>query len=111
MSFCQDIRDNFRYDPMYGIFELRESPIHGLGIFVKGSGLISCDIATHYDIGGQLVRTPIGGFINHSDSPNCYIEFYETFFGGVYILRSHSPLYNGQEITLDYNKEKICSAI
>ena len=26
---------------------------------------------SHYKIKDELIRTPLGGFINHSDNPNC----------------------------------------
>ena len=26
---------------------------------------------SHYRIDGQMIRTPLGGFINHADEPNC----------------------------------------
>ena len=26
---------------------------------------------THFQIGKNLIRTPLGGFLNHSDDPNC----------------------------------------
>ena len=26
---------------------------------------------SHLEFGSQIIRTPLGGFINHSDNPNC----------------------------------------
>ncbi len=57
---------------------VRDSKIHGQGVFT------TLPIEAGYDFGithitdsrfkDGYIRTPLGGFINHSDSPNC--EFY-----------------------------------
>ncbi len=49
-----------------------KSKIQGLGLFTqlfvpKG---VNFGIS-HYKIKDELIRTPLGGFINHSDNPNC----------------------------------------
>tara|TARA_R100000654_G_scaffold25091_3_gene48391 strand:- start:19165 stop:19395 length:231 start_codon:yes stop_codon:yes gene_type:complete len=48
------------------------------------------------DLGRQ--RTPLGGFINHSDNPNCFIVV-ETEFSRVYTVR---PIMQGEELTVYY---------
>ena len=60
------------YKPLPQGVTIRESPIHGLGLYAteklsKGTmlGVI------HYPRGEDYLRTPLGGFGNHSDDPNC----------------------------------------
>ena len=51
---------------------IADSQINGQGLFatrklVRGTQLGE----SHYRMDGELVRTPLGGFINHSGEPNC----------------------------------------
>jgi SET domain-containing protein len=48
------------------------------------------------DLGRQ--RTPLGGFINHSENPNCFIVV-ETEFSRMYTVR---PIMQGEELTVYY---------
>ena len=59
------------YKPLPDPLTIKKSGIDGLGLFAKE------DIAqgknfgmTHIKLNGNMVRTPLGGFINHSDTPN-----------------------------------------
>ena len=60
------------YKPLpYGLV-IADSGINGQGLFtmrklVRGTHLGE----SHYRMDGKLIRTPLGGFINHSDEPNC----------------------------------------
>ena len=60
------------YKPLpYGLV-IADSGINGQGLFttrklVRGTHLGE----SHYRLDGELIRTPLGGFINHSDKPNC----------------------------------------
>ena len=51
---------------------IEKSKIEGLGLFTqlfvpKG---VNFGIS-HIEIKNEIIRTPLGGFINHSDEPNC----------------------------------------
>ena len=60
------------YKPMpYGLV-IADSQINGQVLFttrklVRGTHLGE----SHYRMDGELIRTPLGGVINHSDEPNC----------------------------------------
>ena len=70
------------YQPLLDCLTIRESEIHGLGLFAteeipKGTNLgIAHVLIPHAeDVFSQsYCRTPLGGFYNHSDSPNCEIK-------------------------------------
>ena len=51
---------------------IQKSPIQGQGLFTNKfiEGNISLGLC-HIVIDGEIIRTPLGGFINHSDEPNC----------------------------------------
>ena len=64
------------YKPLPDCVEIRTSPIHGVGLFAKtfikkGTHLgVSHIYAPGFET--SYIRTPIGGFINHSEEPNCH---------------------------------------
>jgi len=97
-------KDRFEdsYRPLPDIVHLDYSPIEGMGVFAKFDldGKICIGI-THIapikkDLGRQ--RTPLGGFINHSDNPNCFIVV-ETDWSRMYTVR---PIMQGEELTVYY---------
>tara|TARA_R100001143_G_scaffold38844_1_gene35760 strand:+ start:228 stop:644 length:417 start_codon:yes stop_codon:yes gene_type:complete len=60
------------YKPLPPELFIKESSIHGVGLYtnVKLKRISQLGIS-HVQIGKELYRTPLGGFINHSDNPNC----------------------------------------
>jgi len=106
------------YRPLPQYLTIGLSEIEGLGVFATEE--IYEDIclgATHvYDIRfeNSLIRTPLGGFINHSDTPNCIIRkeeegssYLEKGFpvrSYLYSLRNIQP---GEELTVSYTTYKV----
>ena len=61
-----------KYQPLPDELEICCSPIQGMGIFAKEKIPMATNFGmTHFQIGKNLIRTPLGGFLNHSDDPNC----------------------------------------
>ena len=56
---------------------------------------------THVAMGTTVIRTPLGGFINHSEEPNCELND-SIQFGGSRMLVSLREISPGEEITLAY---------
>jgi len=59
------------YKPLPESLTIKQSKINGLGLFAyqaikKGTNLGM----SHVAIGSGIIRTPMGGFINHSDDAN-----------------------------------------
>ena len=60
------------YKPLPDSLTIKVSGINGLGLFSKKDILKGTNLGiSHLKINNMLVRTPLGGFINHSDNPNC----------------------------------------
>ena len=66
------------YRPLPNSVTIKDSDLHGLGLFAtedipKGTplGLI------YFTLHGEVIRTPLGGFGNHSDDPTCE-KFWES---------------------------------
>ena len=60
------------YQPLpVGLF-IDESGIHGQGLYTNVELKRGYQLGiSHVQVGDELYRTPVGGFINHSDTPNC----------------------------------------
>tara|TARA_Y100000310_G_C20231131_1_gene600294 strand:+ start:115 stop:441 length:327 start_codon:yes stop_codon:yes gene_type:complete len=98
------------YKPLPESVTIKESKIDGLGVFATGKiesgkslgvshvksgpGMRSAKIEDGY------WRTPLGGFINHSDNPNCIKE--ENRFTGNFFLRTKKAIKEGEELTVKY---------
>ena len=91
------------YRPLPECLTIKESGIEGLGLFAKNN--IEEDINLgishifHVDFENGYIRTPLGGFINYSDEPNCKI--FMTPDG--YNLITSKKIKSGEELTLKYN--------
>ena len=59
------------YRPLPESLTIQQSGINGLGLFTKESLKQGTNLGmSQLKLNGNLFRTPLGGFINHSDTPN-----------------------------------------
>lgn len=109
---------------------IKESKIHGLGLFAKEdipkNTLLGLTHIKHELFQDNYIRTPIGGYYNHSDDPNCYSlltdELLEKYVGTIIgnfglnenenkdkfrYLISLKDIKKGEEITSKYKLYKI----
>ena len=92
------------YQPLPNELRLGFSDIHDIGIFAKEDIESNINLGlTHIVIGEELIRTPLGGFINHSDEPNCVKEKK----GDRYTLYTLTDVKEGEELTLKYSFYKV----
>ena len=60
------------YKPLPESVTIKASGIHELGLFADQDIKQGTNLGmTHLKIGDTIFRTPLGGFINHSNTPNC----------------------------------------
>ena len=60
------------YRPLPSEIQLGFSDIEGMGIFAKEKIERGKNLGmSHVRLGTRIIRTPLGGFLNHSDTPNC----------------------------------------
>ena len=66
------------YRPLPKYLTIQPSKIEGLGLFaikdIPAYEVIGMTHAHWFGEPNNLLRTPLGGFINHSDRPNCEIQ-------------------------------------
>ena len=60
------------YKPLPDNLRLGFSDIHAIGLFAKEGIAQGTNLGmTHLKLGSQIIRTPLGGFINHYENANC----------------------------------------
>ena len=60
------------YKPLLDSLTIKSSGIDGLGLFAKEFIVGGTNLGmSHIKLGDKIYRTPLGGFINHSNNPNC----------------------------------------
>ena len=90
------------YKPLPDNLELRPSEIHGYGVFALEDIPAGQMLGLSHIQSLELIRTPLGGYINHSMNPNC-IRILE---GNRWYLQSIQDIEEGEELTLMYKGYK-----
>ena len=92
------------YKPLPESVTINSSDINGLGLFAtKGIGQATNLGTTHIKIKDEIIRTPIGGFINHAEDNNCVkTELRDENFTKKWNLISLRNIKEGEELTLKY---------
>ena len=66
------IKEKNMYKPLPESLTIKQSGINGLGLFADQKIMQSTNLGmSHLELGKLILRTPLGGFINHSNEPNC----------------------------------------
>ena len=59
------------YKPLPDSLTVKTSKVNGLGLFAKEGIAQGTNLGmSHLKISDTILRTPLGGFINHSNDPN-----------------------------------------
>jgi len=99
------------YNPLPEYLSIGPSDIHGAGILATEDipGEVVIGISHVYDPNFQhdYIRTPLGGFINHSEHPNC--ELVEDENDEYKRLKTIKKIEAGKELTLKYSLYDICN--
>ena len=95
------------YKPLPDSLTIKESDVHGLGLFAVeripayrflGMGWIKAELAQD-----GVWRTPLGGFINHSDTPNCVKELKDDPSSlHIFLSVGDKDIEAGEELTVKY---------
>ena len=87
------------YKALPSELHIKDSPIAGQGIFAREDidAMMYLGIS-HIVVDDVIYRTPLGGFINHSDNPNC-VKWCE---GDKYFIKTIKEILKGEELFLKY---------
>lgn len=93
------------YKPLPDGVTIRESDIEGLGLFAekfipKGTYLGIIHIPDNSG-SGEYIRTPLGGFGNHSETPNCDKSTTDDYKGN-WAISTNRDIQPDEEITWTY---------
>ena len=99
------------YRPLPKGLTIKESSIHGLGLFATKDwevgqymGITHVHAYASYLLkeltDEEWIRTPLGGFINHNNDPNCFVGYQSHHHRGAYASK---PIKAGQEVTTYYS--------
>ena len=90
------------YRPLPSYLTIKSSKIDGLGLFatenIKESTSLGISHVSDRWFSGGYIRTPLGGFFNHSNDPNCKIAE----DGRYLLLVTIKDIMPGEEITSIY---------
>ena len=90
------------YRPLPKEVTIKKSYIEGLGLFADENLVANTELGISHvkdeKFEDNYIRTPLGGFVNHSDVPNC--EFY--IDGDYIMLRTIKHINDGNELTVEY---------
>ena len=88
------------YKPLPDGLYVSNSDIAGQGLFTNRKLEVGTELGlSHKMIDDNIIRTPLGGFINHSEEPN--VQKYQ--IGNDYFIKVIKDINVGEEITLKYN--------
>jgi len=96
------------YNPLPSYLTIKESSVHGLGLFATKRILKGQFIGTTHYISdkGSLLRTPLGAFYNHSETPNVTARLAPSSYkqhGMRFIdMKAAKDISPGEELTANY---------
>ena len=92
------------YQPLPSGLTVADSSINGQGLFTTRRLVIGTPLGiSHYRIDGEYIRTPLGGFINHADEPNCQRSQIRVKPGfDKWSIMTLDDIEEGDELTLKY---------
>ena len=102
------------YKPLPDSLTIAQSGINGLGLFATEGIAQGTHLGTtHFEIGDKIIRTPLGGFINHSNTPNVVkVELRANHDDPKGVTKKWSlvtlgDIKKGQELTIRYTFYKV----
>jgi len=95
------------YKPLPSYVTIKDSNIHRLGLFALENIVLGTNMGmSHLEIEDKMIRTPLGGFINHSSDANCVkVELRmtnEKFNYKKWNLMTLQDIKEGEELTVKY---------
>jgi len=97
------------YNPLPKSLTIKQSDINGLGLFAKEGIAQGADLGTSHiklendEKEDEIFRTPLGGFINHSEDANVVkVELHDDRYKKRWDLIALRNIKEGEEITVRY---------
>jgi len=92
------------YRPLPESLTIKSSGIEGLGLFATQDIKANTQLGvSHIIISDEIIRLPLGAFINHQDNPNCV----RITVGNKSYLHTIKEIKQDEELTLKYTIYKV----
>ena len=91
------------YKALPNWIHVKDSRVAGQGLFAKDD--VPEDVylgISHVVVDEEIMRTPLGGFVNHSETPNCVKWAERETWGETYYMKTTKELKVGEELFLCY---------
>ena len=100
------------YKPLPESVTIKASGVHGLGLFADQKIKNGTNLGmSHMKLKDTIFRTPLGGFINHANEPNCIkaelLMTNDSFDYKKWNLITLQDIKKGEELTVRYTFYKI----
>ena len=96
------------YQALPKCLHIKDSPVAGQGIFALEDIPEGVDLGlSHIVLDEEIYRTPLGGFINHSEEPNCIKWKVFVPHKYLYSVKTIKPIKKGEELFLKYTFYKV----
>ena len=95
------------YKPLPESLTINTSNVNGLGLFADKKIIQGTNLGmSHIKLKDTIIRTPLGGFINHANEPNCakveLLMTNDSFDYKKWNLITTQDIEKGEELTLRY---------
>ena len=101
-----DFKKLKQFKPIPSYLTIKKSAIHGLGLFATKEIKESVELGISHVKDDRFlhgyIRTSLGGFFNHSTTPNCKAVYDNDFIK----IKTLSIVNSGDEITVNYSLHK-----
>ena len=103
---------NKTYQPLPDSLLIGKSKIHGHGLIAKEDIPEGTDLGiSHYRKSDDVIRTPLGGFINHSEEPNMKrTQIRIKPYWDKWNVSTIKDIKKGEELTLKYTMYRVDNA-
>ena len=98
------IKEKNMYKPLPESLTIKTSKVNGLGLFAQEGIAQGTNLGiSHIKIDEEILRTPLGGFINHGNEANAVkVELRDEKYTKKWSLVTLRDVKKGEEITLRY---------
>ena len=98
------IKEKNMYKPLPDSLTIKTSKVNGLGLFAQEGIAQGTNLGiSHIKIDEDILRTPLGGFINHANEANCVkVELRDERYTKKWSLITIRNIKAGEELTLQY---------
>ena len=97
-------KEKHMYKPLPESLTIKQSKVNGLGLFAEQDIKQATNLGmSHVQIGEEILRTPLGGFINHANEGNVIkVKFYDEIYKTKWNLVTVKNIEKGEELTVRY---------